>query len=147
MGDQKVPPPTYMELKPANFSMEGDAKEHKDELQKAMFDMAKKIFEKNKDLVTLKPPAGKKTGYSFQGTLSLEDKGNSATATAKLLVNNWPANSLFIMGGGSGNSKGGDPGLIADLAQAIVESFLMKKLLPKVQADYDAAVKELNPGK
>ena len=95
----------------------------------------------------MKPPAGKKTGYSFQGTLSLEDKGNSATATAKLLVNNWPANSLFIMGGGSGNSKGGDPGLIADLAQAIVESFLMKKLLPKMQADYDAAVKELNPGK
>ena len=48
MGDQKVPPPTYMELKPANFSMDGDAKEHKDELQKAMFDMAKKSLRRTR---------------------------------------------------------------------------------------------------
>ena len=146
MAPPKVPPPNYVELKADNFSVDGVDKAQKDPIKKAMFDAAKKIFDKNPKLVTLKPPANR-VGYSFQGTVTVEPKAGGATATAKLLVNNWPKNSLYIMGSGSGNAQGGDAGIISDLAVGIMESFLVKKLIPKFQADYDAAEEELNkPG-
>jgi hypothetical protein len=84
MAPPKVPPPVYVELKPANFSMDGDAKDQKDVLQKVMFEAAKKVFESNKDLVTLKLPAGTKVGYSFEWTFSVAKKAGGATGTAKL---------------------------------------------------------------
>jgi hypothetical protein len=50
------------------------------------------------------------------------------------------------MGSGGADATGNDPGIIADVAEAVVKSFLTKRLLPKFQADYDTALKELKAG-
>ena len=144
MAPPKEVPPAYVEIKPANFSMDGDlAKEHKATLPQAMAAAAIKAF-KPYSGVTHKLPPGTKTGYTMAGTLKLMMKGANARAEASLRVNNWPQDSLFMMGSAGGNTEGGvSEGLIKDLAEALVEDFVTKKLIPKFKELAAEAKKEL----
>ena len=132
----------YVEVKPDNFAMKGDiANQYKTALRQVM---AAEAIKNLKDPLVTKLPPGTKTGLSMSGTLEIKKADNGTWAEASLQFNNWPQDSLFVMGTAkTAPIKDDDTeGLAKDLAKGVVKDFITKRLMPKVNERVEKEKKE-----